>query len=59
MTEDNNLNVESLKDAVQQYEKEIIVRQLKNTNGKIAESARQLGISKQLLKYKMEKHKLR
>jgi arginine utilization regulatory protein len=59
MANNNSLNVDSLKDAVQQYEKEIIVRQLKNTNGKMAESARQLGISKQLLKYKMEKHKLR
>ncbi|CAH0239118.1 hypothetical protein SRABI80_02706 [Peribacillus frigoritolerans] len=59
MAENNSPHVDSLKDAVQQYEKEIIVRQLKNTNGKIAESARQLGISKQLLKYKMEKHKLR
>ncbi|CAH0288389.1 Arginine utilization regulatory protein RocR [Peribacillus sp. Bi96] len=54
-----SLNVDSLKDAVQEYEKKIIVRQLKNSDGKIAESARQLGISKQLLKYKMEKHKLR
>lgn len=52
-------NVTSLKEAVDGYEKDIIVSELKMTNGKIAETARRLGISKQLLKYKMDKYKLR
>ncbi|MGJ9384376.1 sigma-54 interaction domain-containing protein [Salipaludibacillus sp. CF4.18] len=53
-----NVNINSLKDAVDGYEKEIIVNIL-STGGKIAESARRLGISKQSLKYKMDKYHLR
>lgn len=49
----------SLKDAVELYEKEMIVREWRNSNGVIAETARRLGLSKQSLKYKMEKYKLR
>lgn len=49
----------SLKEVVQDYEKGIIVRQLNVSNGRIAETARQLGISKQLLRYKMEKYQLK
>lgn len=48
-----------LKEAVSEYEKELIVRKLEETNGIIAETARKLGISKQLLKYKMDKFGLR
>lgn len=51
--------LESLKDSVDEFEKEIIVSELQTTNGRIAETARRLGISKQSLKYKMEKYNLR
>ncbi|TQR18487.1 sigma-54 interaction domain-containing protein [Psychrobacillus soli] len=53
---ENNFN---LKDKVEEYEKNLIVIELNNTGGKLAETARRLGISKQLLKYKMEKYDLR
>lgn len=53
---ENSMN---LKDKVEEYEKSLIVGELRNTGGKLAESARRLGISKQLLKYKMEKYELR
>ncbi|QFF99056.1 AAA family ATPase [Psychrobacillus glaciei] len=53
---ENNIN---LKDKVEEYEKSLIVLELGNSGGKLAESARRLGISKQLLKYKMEKYELR
>lgn len=59
---DKNSNVENninLKDKVEEYEKSLIVIELGNTGGKLAETARRLGISKQLLKYKMEKYELR
>jgi arginine utilization regulatory protein len=49
----------NLKDKVEEYEKSLIVGELRTTGGKLAESARRLGISKQLLKYKMEKYELR
>jgi len=48
-----------LKDKVEEYEKTLIVIELNNTGGKLAETARRLGISKQLLKYKMGKYELR
>lgn len=51
--------VESLKDAVESYEKSIIVNEWNATNGKIAETARRLGLSKQSLKYKLEKYNLK
>ncbi|GGA27643.1 sigma-54 interaction domain-containing protein [Psychrobacillus lasiicapitis] len=49
----------NLKDKVEEYEKNLIVIELSKTGGKLAETARRLGISKQLLKYKMEKYELR
>lgn len=49
----------NLKDKVEEYEKNLIVLELNNTGRKLAETARRLGISKQLLKYKMEKYELR
>ncbi|MFC0558386.1 sigma-54 interaction domain-containing protein [Halalkalibacter alkalisediminis] len=51
--------ITSLKDSVENYEKEIIVSELNKANGIIAETARRLGTSKQSLKYKMDKYKLR
>lgn len=49
----------TLKDAVDEFEKGMIVSELKLTNGKLAETARRLGLSKQSLKYKMDKYQLR
>ncbi|WP_227935180.1 sigma-54 interaction domain-containing protein [Alkalihalobacillus deserti] len=51
--------VRSLKESVDAYEKEIIVSELNKANGVIAETARRLGTSKQSLKYKMDKYRLR
>ncbi|MGF6949509.1 arginine utilization regulatory protein [Neobacillus sp. B4I6] len=50
--------VESLKEAVEQFEKELIMKELSSKNGKLTETAKQLGLSKQLLKYKIEKYQL-
>jgi arginine utilization regulatory protein len=47
----------SLKESVEKYEKEIILREL-NRNGKLTETAKKLGITKQLLKYKLEKYNI-
>ncbi|SDH76907.1 arginine utilization regulatory protein [Alteribacillus persepolensis] len=52
-------NVTSIKEAVEEYEKSIIVETLEKCGGVIAETARQLRISKQSLKYKMDKYELR
>lgn len=49
----------TLKDLTEQYEKTLIADKLKQTNGRLAESARQLGISRQLLKYKCAKYEIR
>ena len=55
----SHTKVQSLKDAVESYEKTIIMNELHETNGKIAETARRLGLSKQSLKYKLDKYQLR
>ncbi|TWD93224.1 arginine utilization regulatory protein [Neobacillus bataviensis] len=49
----------SLKNAIEEFEKSIIISEVKNTNGKLTELATRLGISKQLLNYKLEKYNLR
>lgn len=49
----------SLKDAVETYEKELIMKELANQDGKITETAKKLGISKQLLVYKVDKYHLK
>ncbi|RNB70614.1 hypothetical protein EDM55_11520 [Brevibacillus centrosporus] len=49
----------SLKEAMDGYEKSLIEREWRTSAGKIAETARRLGISKQLLKYKLDKYRLR
>lgn len=49
----------TLKDLTEQYEKTLIADKLKQTNGRLAETARQLGISRQLLKYKCTKYEIR
>ncbi|MFC2948029.1 sigma-54 interaction domain-containing protein [Virgibacillus sediminis] len=49
----------SLKTDVENYEKEIIYKAIKEEGGVLAKTARQLGISKQSLKYKLKKYGLR
>lgn len=53
-----DISHKSLKEAVEEYEKQLILNELLNTNNKIAEAARSLEISKQLLKYKVNKYML-
>lgn len=48
-----------LKDEVDQFERMLVKKTFEQTGGKLAESARRLGISKQLLKYKLAKYELR
>jgi arginine utilization regulatory protein len=48
-----------LKASIEEYEKQIIINELQNANNKIVETARRLGISKQLLKYKIDKYVLK
>ncbi|MEC2129023.1 helix-turn-helix domain-containing protein [Brevibacillus centrosporus] len=48
-----------MKEAMDGYEKSLIEREWRTSAGKIAETARRLGISKQLLKYKLDKYRLR
>ncbi|WP_338453383.1 sigma 54-interacting transcriptional regulator [Niallia oryzisoli] len=50
---------QSLKELVESFEKELIIKELDNMNGKMTEASKRLGISKQLLKYKMDKYKLK
>lgn len=52
-------NAFSLKDAIEDYEKLIIASQLKSNNHRLADTARKLGISKQLLKYKTDKYSIK
>ncbi|WP_371807209.1 helix-turn-helix domain-containing protein [Halalkalibacter krulwichiae] len=49
----------TLKECVDRYEKDIIENELEKANGVIAETARRLGLSKQSLKYKLEKYRMR
>ncbi|MEK4029508.1 sigma 54-interacting transcriptional regulator [Pseudobacillus sp. FSL P4-0506] len=51
--------IHSLREAVEDYEKKIIMGELEQANGVIAQTARRLGLSKQSLKYKMDKYRLR
>lgn len=51
--------LKSLKDLTEEYEKQIIIKELKNANNKFAEAARRLGISKQLLNFKIKKYILK
>lgn len=55
----HGLEGRSLKDAVEEYEKQMILHELHQSNGVMAEAGRRLGVSKQALKYKMEKYNLR
>jgi len=47
-----------LRDLTEAYERLIIAEKLRETDGRLAETARRLGISRQLLKYKCLKYEL-
>lgn len=47
-----------LRDLTEAYERHIIAEKLRETDGRLAETARRLGISRQLLKYKCLKYEL-
>lgn len=49
----------NLRDALDGYEKAMLVEAMKRSGGVLAEAARQLGVSKQSLKYKLDKYSLR
>lgn len=48
----------NLRDLTEAYERLIIAEKLRETDGRLAETARRLGISRQLLKYKCLKYEL-
>lgn len=48
----------NLKDMVEEYEKQLIIKELARTGNKKAQAAKNLGISKQLLNFKLKKYKL-
>ncbi|MBU3145137.1 sigma-54-dependent Fis family transcriptional regulator [Clostridium sp. CF012] len=54
-----NSTAKPLKSSIEEYEKQIIINELQNSNNRFTETARKLGISKQLLKYKIEKYELK
>ena len=53
-----NINSGHLRDLTEEYERLIIAEKLRETEGRLAETARRLGISRQLLKYKCLKYQL-
>lgn len=53
-----NINSGHLRDLTEEYERLIIAEKLRETDGRLAETARRLGISRQLLKYKCSKYQL-
>lgn len=53
-----NIHSGNLRDLTEGYERLIIAEKLRETDGRLAETARRLGISRQLLKYKCLKYQL-
>ncbi|MEA4847642.1 MAG: sigma 54-interacting transcriptional regulator [Clostridiaceae bacterium] len=51
--------LKSLRELTEEYEKQILVKELRNAGGKHVEAAKRLDISKQLLNFKMNKYKLK
>ena len=49
----------SLKKSIEEYEKSVIMRELNSNGGRITDTAKKLGLSKQLLEYKINKHSIR
>lgn len=49
----------TLRDALDDYEKAMLIEAMGRSGGVLAEMARKLGLSKQSLKYKLDKHSLR
>jgi len=58
-TDVKDRNAYSLKKSIEDYEKLIIINELYNNDHRIAETARKLGLSKQLLKYKISKYMIK
>lgn len=48
----------SMRDAVSQLERELILRSLEGANGSQSEAARRLGVSERVLRYKMKKYRI-
>lgn len=53
-----NIYSGNLRDLTEEYERLILAEKLRETDGRLAETARRLGISRQLLKYKCLKYQL-
>jgi DNA-binding NtrC family response regulator len=51
-------SAESIREAVERLERELIVRALEASGGRQSEAARQLGISERVLRYKMKKYRI-
>lgn len=52
-------HLKSLRELTEEYEKQIIVSQLKLSGSKFSEAAKRLGISKQLLNFKIKKYSIK
>lgn len=48
----------SMREAVSQLERELILRSLEAANGSQSEAARRLGVSERVLRYKMKKYRI-
>ena len=48
----------SMREAVSQLERELILRSLEAANGSQSEAARKLGVSERVLRYKMKKYRI-
>ena len=56
---ENNLNESSLPQKLNKIEKDIIIDTLRETNGNISRAARQLGIKRQSLQYRIDKYDIK
>ncbi len=51
-------SVPSMREAVEQLERELIVRALSEAGGRQSDAARRLGVSERVLRYKMKKYRI-
>ncbi|MBD7908766.1 sigma-54 interaction domain-containing protein [Sporosarcina gallistercoris] len=58
-TSEQSMRTGNLRDAIDEFERSLIENEYKKASGVLAETARQLGVSKQSLKYKLDKYGLR
>lgn len=58
-TANQPIHTGNLRDAMDEFERVLIQNEYKKADGVLAETARQLGVSKQSLKYKLDKYGLR